>query len=195
MWCLAARAKRVQYLTEDRFDRCKKIRLHGSCASPFSVASCCSAGSNEQSQPQACHANTATTVDGATLVGAMLCATTRAVAPSVLALRSSPPHSNEPSDTDDSSAACVCFRARSGSSHAIYTCRHIREHHLIFMSGFDRATLLTTTQWPRHVERLDQEAAFRMVTRRRQALRKAARITTTLCTVWAPSSPTSCLSR
>ena len=142
MWCLAAHAKRVQYLTEDRFDRSKQIRLHGSCASPFSVlleaerlgrnvevstcrtgrADCRLAGSNEQSQPQACHDNTATSVDGATFVSAMLCATTRAAAPSVLALRSSPPHSNEPSDDDDSSAVCVCFCVRSGSSHAIYTC-------------------------------------------------------------------------
>ena len=80
------------------------------------------AGSNEQSQPQACHDNTAASVDGATFVSAMLCATTLAAALSVLALRSSSHHSNEPSDDDDSWAVCVCFCVRSRSSHAIYTC-------------------------------------------------------------------------
>ena len=89
-------------------------------------ADCRLAGSNEQSQPQACHDNTATSVDGATFVSAMLYATTRAAAPSVLALRSSPPHSNEPSDDDDSSAVCVCFCVRSGSSRHLHMLTYSR---------------------------------------------------------------------
>ena len=52
-------------------------------------ANCRSAGSKEQSQPQACHANTATSVDGTPSVSPMLCATTREAAPSS--------HSSQPS--------------------------------------------------------------------------------------------------